>query len=114
MRLRPDGYLEAETFEEHMAPDVHWVENPEFSAAFAAFAEGKEMTTKVSVDAHAGWPVAVVTRHGEPGQSMSYTTHLVEPNTVKDFYIHSGMQIVAIEECPRPKVEPEETHGDGA
>lgn len=39
MRLRPDGYLEAETFEEHMAPDVHWVENPEFSAAFAALVE---------------------------------------------------------------------------
>lgn len=60
------------------------------------------MTTKVTVDAHAGWPVAVVTRHGEPGQSMSYTTNLVEPNTTKDFYIHSGMQIIAIEECPRP------------
>lgn len=106
MRLRPDGYLEAETFEEHMAADVTWIEDPEFAAAFAAFSEGKEMTTKVSVDAHAGWPVAVVTRHGEPGQSMSYATHIVEPNTVKDFYIHSGLQIIAIEECPRPKAEP--------
>lgn len=106
MRLRSDGLYEAETPEEHMAADVEWIDNPEFAAAFAAFAGGKEMTTKVTVDAHAGWPVAVVTRHGEPGQSMSYTTHIVEPNTTKDFYIHSGCQIIAVEECPRPKVEP--------
>lgn len=108
MRLRPDGYFEAETFEEHMAADVIWIEDPEFAAAFADLVKGSEMTTKVSVDAHAGWPVSVVTRHGEPGQNMVYTTYLVEPNTIRDFYIHSGMQIVAIEECPRPAAAAED------
>lgn len=60
------------------------------------------MTTKVTVDAHAGWPVAVVTRDGEAGYPASYTTHLVEPNTSRDFYIHSGSRIISIEEQPRP------------
>lgn len=36
MRERPDGYLEAETFEEHMMPGIRWIENDEFNAAFAA------------------------------------------------------------------------------
>jgi hypothetical protein len=56
----------------------------------------------VTVDAHAGWPIAVVTRDGEPGQVASYTTHLVEPNTSLDFYIHSGSRIISVEEQPRP------------
>lgn len=34
MRERPDGYLEAESFAEHMTPEVTWITDPEFDAAF--------------------------------------------------------------------------------
>ena len=60
------------------------------------------MTTSVKVDAHAGWPVLVIIKTGEPLQGKSVTTERVEPNTERTFYIHSGMQIIGIEECPRP------------
>jgi hypothetical protein len=59
------------------------------------------MTTKVTVDAHAGWPVQVEQRKGEPGTPDVFVTEIVEPNTTKDFYIHSGMDIVGIKELPR-------------
>lgn len=36
MRERPDGMLEAESFEEHMTPQVTWVEDPAFAQAFAS------------------------------------------------------------------------------
>lgn len=58
------------------------------------------MTTKVTVDAHAGWPVLVTLKHGEPGQAKRVTTQTVEPRTTHDFYIHSGQQILCIEEQP--------------
>lgn len=58
------------------------------------------MTTKVTVDAHAGWPVLVTIKRGETGYAKSVETETVEPNTQRDFYIHSGMQIVGIEEQP--------------
>lgn len=35
MRERPDGLLEAETFEEHMMPGVTWIDDPAYAAAFA-------------------------------------------------------------------------------
>lgn len=63
------------------------------------------MTTRVTVDAHAGWPVLVVLKYGEPGQAKTVTTERVEPNQVRDFYVHSGLQIIGIEECPLPKKE---------
>jgi len=59
------------------------------------------MTTKVTVDAHAGWPVMVTIKHGEPNAQKSISTETVEPNTTRDFYIHSGQQVVGIEEQPR-------------
>lgn len=61
------------------------------------------MTTKVTVDAHAGWPILVILKYGEPSQGKSVVTERVEPNTQRDFYIHSGLQIIGIEECPREK-----------
>ena len=60
------------------------------------------MTTKVTIDAHAGWPVLVTIKNGESAYPKSVSTETVEANTVRDFYIHSGMQIVGIEEQPRP------------
>lgn len=60
------------------------------------------MTTKVTVDAHAGWPVMVTIKRGEPGAVKAVSTETVEPNTVRDFYIHSGMQIIGVEEQHTP------------
>lgn len=57
------------------------------------------MTTKVTVDAHAGWPVLVVGAQGETDKSI--ISRVVEPNTVTTFYIHSGFRIINIEELPR-------------
>lgn len=59
------------------------------------------MTTRVTVDAHAGWPVLVVQVVGEPTAKKEIRQEVVEPNTTKDFYIHSGMRIINIEELPR-------------
>lgn len=61
------------------------------------------MTTKVTVDAHAGWPVHVTMIIGEPNMNKEVRTDIVEPNTKKDFYIHSGMRIVNVEELPPTK-----------
>lgn len=59
------------------------------------------MTTKVTVDAHAGWPVLVTGLHGETNAEKQIFARIVEPNTVADFYIHSGFRITGIEELPR-------------
>ena len=56
------------------------------------------MTTKITVDAHAGWPVLVRLKRGEPHAQKSDETVLVEPGTTMDFYIHSGLIITGIEE----------------
>jgi hypothetical protein len=62
------------------------------------------MTTKVTVDAHAGWPVQVtqisLDTEGNPAGHETKTT--VPPNTVQDFYIHSTMKI----ECKEMPFEP--------
>jgi len=55
------------------------------------------MTTKVTVDTHAGWPVSVTCIVGEPHLSTRIETEVVPPHTTKDFYIHSGMRISNIE-----------------
>lgn len=59
------------------------------------------MTTKVTVDAHAGWPVLVTLKHGGEKSVKAVTTQTVEPNEKRDFYIHSGLQIIGVEEQPR-------------
>lgn len=59
------------------------------------------MTTRITVDAHAGWPVLVILKYGEPNQAKSIQTERVEPNTERTFYVHSGLQIIGVEECPR-------------
>jgi hypothetical protein len=59
------------------------------------------MTTKVTIDAHAGWPVRVVATDrsgaGEPVRSEM----TMPPNTACDFYIHSTRSLT-IEELPHP------------
>jgi len=61
------------------------------------------MTTAVKVDAHAGWPVLVTLKYGEPGRPKSVSTKTVDPHTEETFYIHSGLQIIGIEEQPLVK-----------
>ena len=56
------------------------------------------MTSKVTVDAHSGWPILVTYIRGEPAYERTVITEVVEPKTIKDFYIHSGLRIVNIEE----------------
>lgn len=51
------------------------------------------MTTKVSVDAHAGWPVDVVIN--DRGQAPRIER--VEPHTTKDFYVYDTRSISVIE-----------------
>lgn len=52
------------------------------------------MTTKVTVDAHAGWPVDVTkVQLNSDGSVASETTETVPPNTVVDFYVHSHMEL---------------------
>ena len=59
------------------------------------------MTTKVTIDAHAGWPVEVKSIRGEPSQPKTFDTTIVAPNTKQDFYIHSGCVIQSIRELER-------------
>lgn len=58
------------------------------------------MTTAVKIDAHAGWPVLVTTLVGESNGPHSVETHLVEANTERTFYIHSGVRVISILEQP--------------
>ena len=59
------------------------------------------MTTAVTIDAHASWPVEVEVRTGEPGTPDVFKTEIVEPNTKRTIYLHSGCSIIGIKELPR-------------
>lgn len=58
------------------------------------------MTTKVTVDAHAGWPVKVTSIAYDSTGETSRSDSVVPAHTHADFYIHSNMRI-AVEEMPR-------------
>jgi len=45
------------------------------------------MTTKVTVDAHAGWDVLVTTTERYPDRPAFINQVVVQKNTVQDFYI---------------------------
>lgn len=57
------------------------------------------MTTKVTVDAHAGWPVRVTRITYDSTGETGRADEVVRPNTTQDFYVHSNMRI-AVEEMP--------------
>lgn len=59
------------------------------------------MTTRVTIDAHAGWPILVVQLVGEPMSKKTVREDIVPANEKRDFYIHSGLRIVHVEELPR-------------
>lgn len=59
------------------------------------------MTTKVTVDAHAGWrvEVKVVDVFSDGGVAAESTT-VVESHTTRDFYVHQGREL-HIKELPQ-------------
>jgi hypothetical protein len=59
------------------------------------------MTTKITVDAHAGWPVSVI--RYDMGTFRS--EEIVKPHTTSDFFVWDG-SVLHIEERPIPR-EPE-------
>ena len=57
------------------------------------------MTSRVTVDAHAGWPIEVKTQQaGSPIEVV----HIVPAKTDREFYIHDGLRITSIRELDRP------------
>lgn len=60
------------------------------------------MTTQVTVNAYHGCPVLVTLKHGEPNCAKSVSSERIEPMTEKHYFIHSGLQIMGIEEMPLP------------
>jgi hypothetical protein len=59
------------------------------------------MTTKVTIDAHAGWDVLVVELCGEPNYPKTVRQTVVPANEKADFYVHSGSRVIAVEELPK-------------
>ena len=55
------------------------------------------MTTKVTVDAHAGWPVKVEAIDTFNGESKTSELATVSPGEKADFHVHSNRQIVITE-----------------
>ena len=63
------------------------------------------ITTKVTVDAHAGWPVAVTTIDLQvDGTWRENPAQIVAPNTVQDFHVHSRREL-RVREMPRAPSE---------
>ena len=58
------------------------------------------MTTKVTVDAHAGWPVRVTRLTPDGG----HTPVIVDPNTVQDFFVWDGQDVRVHEVQPNAKL----------
>lgn len=61
------------------------------------------MTTKVTIDAHAGWPVKVVRINPDTQERLdedAYPDEIVQPGEVREFYVHSTMAL-EVYEMPR-------------
>lgn len=58
------------------------------------------MTTKVTVDAHAGWPVEVTTVDLLTDGTRAETSATVPPNETRDFYVYSTREL-RVRELPR-------------
>ena len=56
------------------------------------------MTTKVTVDAHAGWPVQVVAEDRSLDGTLSYMTFpVIQPNEVRDFATFDSRRLIITE-----------------
>jgi hypothetical protein len=66
------------------------------------------MTTRVLVDAHAGWPVKVEAidkvydraTSEYTGETQTTETTVVRPNTEQEFYVHDSRQLLITEMAP--------------
>ena len=63
------------------------------------------MTTRVTVDAHAGWPVEVTTIDrvrmlGEDADRVTESKTRVDPYTTRDFYVYQGREL-HVKELPQ-------------
>jgi len=56
------------------------------------------MTTKITVDAHAGWDVAVKVAEKQDDGLWAVREEIVPKFTQRDFYVHSHMDIWGIRE----------------
>jgi hypothetical protein len=57
------------------------------------------MTTSITIDAHAGWPVKVVeVFSGAQGQEISRTEHVVAPYNRQIFNLYTGRHIAEVSE----------------
>ena len=64
------------------------------------------MTTKVTVDAHAGWPVSVRSLNPETHRpTTGYPDVIVPPHEKRDFYVHSSLDLHVHEVQPGDKSE---------
>lgn len=63
------------------------------------------MTTKITVDAHAGWPVEVRAVDGPPEAPATHVLEVVAPGQVREFYAWSGRSLV-VTEMARPAEVP--------
>lgn len=52
------------------------------------------MTTRVSIDAHAGWPVEVTMIDVQPDGTKISSVVTVAPHTAQDFYVHSSRELL--------------------
>lgn len=65
------------------------------------------MTTKVTVDAHAGWPIRVTLIDVSDDYNVTAERdERVEAGETKDFYIHSNRMIRVIELREAPAAQP--------
>ena len=64
------------------------------------------MTTKITVDAHAGWPVQVTRVNLDgAGKVVSHSISCVPPNTRQDVHVHSHLALILKEMQPGRKVD---------
>ena len=62
------------------------------------------MTTRVTVDTHAGWPVKVIRIDDKTGNWL-YEPEIVAPHTVKDFYVWDGQDLLIAEVTEAGRVD---------
>lgn len=56
------------------------------------------MTTKVTVDAHSGWPVRVINEDSAPdGSTYHNEAGIVQPGEVRDFYVFDTRKLIISE-----------------
>ena len=62
------------------------------------------MTTRVTVDAHAGWPVKVIRIDDKTGNWIG-EPEIVAPHTTKDFYVWDGQDLLIAEQTEDGRVD---------